>query len=152
MLLCSFCGFLPTPPLRRLSLLLFQTQTSFLKRGSPYLLSPLHHTYNPSVLSTNLNLIKLFPFPLPNCLSSRLFLLLQPVCSLFFFFSPPRRLPPTSLGRLLGRDSVSFEKLRLIQQRVPQKFLLIKKKKKRSPDIKYNCPDLSPPPIVGVVA
>lgn len=89
------------------------TRASFLKHSSPYLLSPPHHTYNPSVLSTNLNLIKLFPFPLPNCLFSCLFLFLPPVCSLFF---TPHRLPPTSLTRRLGRDTVGIEKLRLIQQ------------------------------------
>lgn len=41
-------------------------------------------------------------FPsMPNCLSSCLFLFLQPVCSLFF---TPHRLPPTLLTRRLGGD------------------------------------------------
>lgn len=108
MLLCSFCGFLPTPSLLYLSPAL-STWASFLKRSSPYLLSPPHHTSNPSVLSTNLNLIKLFPFLLcqiaspPACSSTPASVLIV----LLFFFTP-RRLPPTSLTSQLGTDAVSF--------------------------------------------
>lgn len=65
------------------------TWASFLKHSSPYLLSPPHHTSNPSVLSTNLNLIKLFPFLLcqiaspPACSSTPASVL---IVLLFFFF------------------------------------------------------------------
>lgn len=122
MLLCRFCGFLLTPVYLPPALL---TWASFLKPSSSYLLSPPYHTYNPSVLSRNLKLFNLFPFPLfhmaspsaCSCFSS----------SLFCCFFTPRRLPPTLLTCQLGSDAVRFQDLRLIQQRLHQKLLLIKK-------------------------
>lgn len=99
------------------------TWASFLKHSSPYLLSPPHHTSNPSVLSTNLNLIKLFPFLLcqiaspPACSSTSASVLI-----VLLFFLTPRRLPPTSLTSQLGSDAVSFWGLELNQATRASKF------------------------------
>lgn len=97
------------------------TWASFLKHSSPYLLSPPHHTYNPSVLSTDLNLIKLFPFPLCqiasppacSCFSS-----LCTHCFWFFFNSSPS---PTYIAHVSAQRLLVFEDLRLIQQCVCRK-------------------------------
>lgn len=104
------------------------TWASFLKHSSPYLLSPPHHTPNPSVLSTNLNLIKLFPFHLcqiaspPACSSTPASVL---IVLLFFFLllavSHLRRSRLSSAVMLLV-----FEDLSSIQQRVRPNLLLIK--------------------------
>lgn len=92
--------FLWFPPDSGLSPAL-STWASFLKPSSSYLLSSPHHTYNPSVLSRNLKLINLFPFPLfqiasppaRSCFSSSLFFV-------FFFYSSPS---PTYIAHVSAR-------------------------------------------------
>lgn len=103
MLLCSFCGFLPTPSLLYLSLLLFQhgplSSSTALLISSLLLTTLLIHLSSPQISTLSNSFLSFYA----KLLLLLLVPLLQPLCSLFCFFFPSSP-SPTYIAHVSARQ------------------------------------------------